>query len=233
MNKFIIIVLLFATLGFAQTKNIAVSYGLTIEKEAGLFDGTSLYKPLVEKAMVDCRKLKFQLIITNDISKFYKEQMLSDDSNFTSNVVALAMAYYSGIIYSMKDKILEQHNLLGDNIFSSTSLKASWVLTSETKLIGDYLCYKATSIYRVTSGEKVFSHPVTAWYCPQIPFSFGPIGYGNLPGLILELQVRNVVYGIKNIDIDSELNFDANFLKKIKILNDKELNEAYVKLDGF
>jgi GLPGLI family protein len=107
------------------------------------------------------------------------------------------------------------------------------VLTNETKLIDNYLCYKATNIYKVTNDIKTFLHPVIAWYCPQIPYRYGPNGYSNLPGLILELQVRNVVFGAKVIKLDSELDFDLKFLDKIKILRGKEVDDAYEKFNGF
>jgi GLPGLI family protein len=100
-------------------------------------------------------------------------------------------------------------------------------------LIDNYLCYKATNIFTVNNGEKIFNHPVIAWYCPKLPYPYGPIGYGNLPGLILELQVRNVVYGAKSIQINSNLRFDSKSLDKIKVLNEKELEAAYNNLNDF
>ena len=72
--------------------------------------------------------------------------------------------------------------------------------------------------------NKVFNHPVIAWYCPKLPYAFGPNTYGNLPGLILELQVRNVVYGVKKIDLNSDLTFDTAFLAKKTIITEEELN---------
>jgi GLPGLI family protein len=133
----------------------------------------------------------------------------------------------------LKDKILFQKEILGDNIYGEESLKSNWILTNETKLIDNYLCYKATNIFTVNNGEKIFNHPVIAWYCPKLPYPYGPIGYGNLPGLILELQVRNVVYGAKSIQINSNLRFDSKSLDKIKVLNEKELEAAYNNLNDF
>ena len=104
-------------------------------------------------------------------------------------------------------------------------LKSNWQLHDETKFIGDYLCYKATNVYRVENEVRVFNHPVVAWYCPKLPYNYGPNGYSNLPGLILELQERNVVFGATKIDLDSDLDFDAEFLKTVKTISEEDLNK--------
>lgn len=85
-----------------------------------------------------------------------------------------------------------------------------WELSTETKKIGQYTCYKATwlkvdnkidmgSIFgrrgrgnekkdSINTKEDVKKVLVTAWYSPQIPVSSGPDSYYGLPGLILELN---------------------------------------------
>ena len=89
-----------------------------------------------------------------------------------------------------------------------------WVMGSETKQIGQYLCFKATAKKVSTavefgpprrgdseekpdsSKEKEEETPVemvevTAWYTMQIPVSQGPGEYWGLPGLILEVIAGN------------------------------------------
>lgn len=67
-------------------------------------------------------------------------------------------------------------------IFNNTYLE--WQLTQEEKIINGYKTYKATR----SSGD------VFAWYTPSIPVSFGPKGEYGLPGLILELEIGNIVF---------------------------------------
>ncbi|MFY0603800.1 MAG: GLPGLI family protein [Flavobacteriaceae bacterium] len=84
-----------------------------------------------------------------------------------------------------------------------------WELGTETKKIGEYVCYKATmtivnndfdwTVFRrnrnnskkdstnTEKKEKVRTKFVTAWYTPQIPVSNGPAEFWGLPGLILEI----------------------------------------------
>lgn len=233
MNKIIVILILYAAVGYSQGKNVMVAYGLIIEKETGLFDNNAVLKNMLEKSILESKKLTFQLIITENGSKFYSEANLENDSALGLKGFIYGMAHYSGTVYTLKEKLLFQKDLLGKNIYTREDLKDNWLLTNETKLIDNYLCYKATNSYTVNNGSKIFSHPVIAWYCPKLPFPHGPVGYGNLPGLILELRVRNTVYGAKNIKLDSDSNFDIKDFEKIKILNQKQLEEAYDKLNGF
>lgn len=233
MKIFLIILILSTTLGYGQGQNVVITYGLQIEKEQGLFDNNATLKSFLEKSIVDAKKLTFQLIITENGSKFFNEEMLDSDIASPSQRFTLAMANYMGIVINLKEKLLFQKEMLGENIYAEEDLKNNWILTNETKLIDKYLCYKATNVYTVLNGSKIFSHPVIAWYCPKLPFPYGPVGYGNLPGLILELRVRNTVYGAKNIKLNSDSNFDIKALEKIKILDKKQLEEAYYKLNDF
>lgn len=93
---------------------------------------------------------------------------------------------------------------IDDDLFHNTVIKEmkypDWKLTNETKKIGNYLCYKATSSFKTGTDEKSFTFPLIAWYCPQIPLEYGPKAYGGLPGMILELQERNIVYGVTKIE---------------------------------
>lgn len=227
----------FAILTFAinygQENNIYVEYGAVIQNEPELFKTNTVMRNLFENAMLNCNKVTFELIITKKGSKFFIKENLDIGNNKSALGFTMAMLNYSGIVYSLNDKLLIQNSLLGDNIYLESDLKNNWVLSNETKLIDNYLCYKATNTYKVTSKIKTFEHPVTAWYCPKLPYQYGPNGYGNLPGLVLELQVRNVIFGVKIIKLDSELDFDFNSLNKIKKLNDTELDKAYEKFNDF
>lgn len=90
-------------------------------------------------------------------------------------------------------------------IISMNQNNTNWVLTDETKNIGEYLCYKAQ--------KQVGGKNYTAWYTEQIEFPYGPISINGLKGIILELYNE-----------DETVNFIFE-----KFENTKEFIEPYIK----
>jgi GLPGLI family protein len=101
-------------------------------------------------------------------------------------------------------------------------------------MIDGYLCYKATSVLVRNNGvHGLFKFPIIAWYTPAIPIPFGPLGYGNLPGLILELQERNILYGITKIKLNHKIDFNKSILYKPsigKIISSEELSSKIAEM---
>jgi len=110
----------------------------------------------------------------------------------------------SGSLYfkNLKEKrFVSKTEIMGKTFLIKDSIpNYQWQLTSETKNIGNYTCYKATftqevenMMMTVENGEtkqtkKSETITTTAWYTPQIPISNGPTIYHGLPGLILEIN---------------------------------------------
>jgi GLPGLI family protein len=87
--------------------------------------------------------------------------------------------------------------------------KFDWVMSSESKQIGNYLCFKAIATVptselvwfdfswgdlQAPSSEAQGTIPMTAveaWYTLQIPIGHGPAEYWGLPGFILEVSAGN------------------------------------------
>lgn len=213
--------------------NPYVEYKVQINDEENLFKDNDFLRDIFLKAIKNDSKVNFGLLINSNSSKFYNLSSLNSEDSFDEEKIVLSFSNYSGIVFNYNDSIFKQSSLLGKNIYSKEPSKKNWELHNDTKLIDNYLCYKATTIYKVSNGEKIFNHPVTAWYCPALPYKFGPNGYGNLPGLILELQVRNVLFGITKIDLKTDIELDLSSLKKAKILTEEELEKKLIEFNNF
>ena len=106
----------------------------------------------------------------------------------------IVSSYGSDILYkNIKDeRYTKQSDFLGKIFLIQDVIeKIDWKLHADTKNIGNYTCFKATTEKLVTdpfADEPTDeSRTITAWYAPQIPVSNGPVGFQGLPGLILEL----------------------------------------------
>lgn len=118
-----------------------------------------------------------------------------------------------GDIYknTKEGKMIESAEFFGKKFLITDKMEQpKWELGTETKKIGNYVCYKATMIKvdksfdfssfrrnrnnqkkdstKTEEKSKVRTLAVTAWYTPQIPVSTGPQDYWGLPGLILEIN---------------------------------------------
>lgn len=78
-----------------------------------------------------------------------------------------------------------------------------WKFINQSKNIGSYKVFKAVMEEEyVTRSDEHKKRKVTAWYCPDLPYFFGPLGYFDLPGLILELDKSGHRFVAKQIHIN-------------------------------
>ncbi len=134
-------------------------------------------------------------------------------------------------------KSLQSTEFMGKKfLISNDPDKIKWVMEKEQKMIGNYLCFKATakvpkpktmtSVWRKTENqndsikdstidESEGEHlTITAWYTPQIPVNHGPAQYGGLPGLILELTNDNTVMLCTKVVMNPEKRIQISEPKK-------------------
>ena len=83
--------------------------------------------------------------------------------------------------------------------------KLQWNLINEQKVINGYTCFKATQQKQLKLKKTDRTYLVVAWYCPAIPIGNGPKEFGNLPGLILELQDGKITFLASKIELESNL----------------------------
>jgi len=109
-----------------------------------------------------------------------------------------ASVYFKNI---KEKRFSNQTEIMGKRFLVKDKLpEYKWELSSETKNIGNYTCYKATFTEEVENIQMTFDIGeakeekkketiiTTAWYTPQISVANGPGNYQGLPGLILEIN---------------------------------------------
>ena len=186
------------------------------------------------KSMSD--HLEYTLVFDKEGSLFNLEPKMIDDLGYN---YARILAGDKILYQDLKDKTITYNNSdysltkKKNEFLLNDTIRTDWTLHNETKMIGNYQCFKATMNFETKNSKGTFQNPVTAWYCPQIPFGYGPNGYGTLPGLILELQVRDILYGAVKIDFNTIKNKVAKPTEGKKISKEefrKISSERYKKL---
>ena len=131
-------------------------------------------------------KIFLELKFNKTVSYFTKANLKKgDEFNLGEEGLSILIGYEE-LYYNLKDKLLFSDYR---EFLIKTPSNHNWNISSESKKIDNYLCYKATYTESYTARDgKTKERVITAWFCPELPYSFGPLEYNGLPGLILELE---------------------------------------------
>jgi GLPGLI family protein len=151
---------------------------------------------------------------------------------------------------------IQDQEFYGKRFLVSDSLQPmDWKLGSESKQIGNYMCFKATASipsdeltwYSFSWGKLRTSAPtadaadslatvpeiamtdVIAWYSPQIPVSHGPSEYWGLPGLILEVSAGDTTMLCTKLVINPSETIEIEAPDKGKEINKKDYQTTIVE----
>ena len=230
-------------LGQARYNSGRITYGVDIDIEplkelkssnkiGEQYLAEALMKVKQNAAAVTCI-LKFN----SNTAHFFAEEGLENDAGrgYKSALMHFGVdgPYYVDLT---KKEILQKSEAFGKTylVEEEFTSKQHWKISSESKQIGDYKVYKATTVKVVVNSKGTFESEVVAWFAPDIPFRFGPLGYGGLPGLILELEEKTkfpVRYFAERIDFGEE-KITIDVPSDEKRITAKELNNMYKKASG-
>lgn len=224
--KKITLILIFFLHYLVQSQTGIIEYELKIGENVS---ENVIKDKYIKSANEGASKLNFILEFNNLESQFYLENNLNN--NDRDSKLAIAMTDYDNVIYYNSKENIALYNNRDEKIFKKEEFLIKdtifdrWSFTNETKLIENLLCYKAEGTLTYFEGDREFKKKLTAWYCPELPYPFGPFSYGNLPGLILELNIGEVLFGVKKINI-SDKNISIKKPIKGKIIS----RDEYMKI---
>ena len=146
-----------------------------------------------------------------------------------------ASVYFKNI---KEKRFSNQTEIMGKRFLVKDKLpEYKWELSSETKKIGNYTCYKATFTEEVENKNAIFQDGksleevnketiiTTAWYTPQISVGNGPGKYQGLPGLILEINDGKKTIVCTKIILNPSKKISIQEPKKGKIVSQKKFLE--------
>ena len=165
----------------------------------------------VKELLIKQFEKTYNLTFNKEESVYKEEEALAPPQPSGMQIV-VAQVGGSDILYKnlKEERYTNQNDVFGKIFLIKDKLtKSDWKLESETKNIGDYTCFKATTTReqekrrpgtirinkeKDTDSDEEDQAPemetvtITAWYTPQIPVTTGPGNYHGLPGLILEVN---------------------------------------------
>lgn len=194
------------------------------------------FEKLMERFHKESKTITFNLKFKKHTSFFHIEDILANDDTTLGVFFTNSMVSKGNYLTNLKKKtVTREYKGFGDRslVTSKTKSISDWTLTKESKMIGKYKCYKATTStsYKSALGE-VITFEVIAWYAPQIPVKFGIKEYNNLPGLILELKDQRYTFYAHKISFVIESEIEIKPLKG-KTITEEEFLKQVEESSGF
>lgn len=196
----------FSLAATAQTKEGRVVYERVVQMPVRTF-GNNL-PPDVQAQLPKSRTMQYELLFTQEHSlwQFLPNAANDDQNTFAGGGVVIRMAGGSGdatyVNYAHGSRVDQRELFEKTVVVTDTVTKVQWKLSEETKPILTFTARKATgtsivSRPRMTMENGQFKRemvtdtvPVVAWYTTDVPVPAGPDFQGQLPGLVLELDIN-------------------------------------------
>lgn len=220
----IILFILLPTLTFAQENKGMIVYELTVDVHRNMTGDRERFKQYVPKTMSS----KYQLSFTPEASMF-KEYVNLDEEPEGGGRGRGRMRWFAGggtqgdmYLNFQEKRFVNSREFDGKKYLIKGEIdQTPWKITGKSREIAGYPCMQA--IYDDTLENKA----LTAWFTPNIPVSAGPGIYGQLPGLIIALDVNNgeQVYRPLMIAFEAPDSKDMEEPKKGKDITDEEFTE--------
>jgi len=182
---------------------------------------------------------KTYLLTFDKTTSLYKEEeKLAAPNPAQGGIIIESMGGSNILFKDVKNKTyISTKEIYGKKFLINDSLKAiDWKIEKETKMIGKYLCIKATYVKLIDDyddemkrKEKQKELLITAWYTPEIPISNGPSYYAGLPGLILELHEGKMHYVCTKLVLNPTKKTTIVAPKKGKKINQKDFEKIMKK----
>lgn len=197
-----------------------VEYGV-IKKEINQSSKEHTVNSYIDE--INNAELSFNLVFNQNESYFFEKDPKEASELSMGEKLNKILIGYKPYYFSNDDKTFL---FVYQDVIVSKKYKIEWKLLNETKQIDNYICYKAIYVEKFKNriGEDR-ERTITAWYCPELQFPYGPLDFNGLPGLILELEKNGNKYVVKNIQLEKEMSVpklkgkiitEEEYIKKLK-----------------
>ena len=204
----------------AQQKEGKVTYERTVQVQMRMQGMNDEMERMIPRTRTD----KFELNFANNQSLWKQAEQEDDNNSFSSGDggmhIQMVVAGSNDVLFNNFEtaKRVEQREFFDKKFVIEDSIRPlKWKMAGETKSILGHNCMKATAVSvsqrtmmnmdngKMERKEVSDTSNIIAWFATDIPVSAGPAEYqGQLPGLILEMDVANGRQTFKAIDISAK-----------------------------
>lgn len=261
MIKIIVKIVLWTTLLISSLLTAQNFQGIATYETKTIFEGSielggdtdPVMKKQIEESLKSAFEKKYQLMFNTTESLYQEEEKLEAPQQNSFGMV-MNVAGGGDVLYR---NIKDQQTIEEKEFFSKEFLviepleKLNWIVSEETKKIGQYNCMKAKLIFPVTQAQiesyekmkaKQEKNPtqfimlkepkeriVEAWFTMDIPVSHGPAEFWGLPGLIMEVQDGKTIYLCSKITLNPKEKFQIKKPKNGQKVSHDEYEEIVKK----
>lgn len=210
MKKIFLLFTLIPFLGFSQIQSGKILYKVSMDQTivdsvlstVEMPELKTYLKQAFEKNSKTVPYITYELDFNKNESLFYSHKSMGSDGGLDLEKTIKNIGpgkYY----LNLKEGIsLHEYEYVSTPFLVRFNYEdLDWKITQETKMINGYQCYKAVTQHTPDAGKE---WKITAWFAPKLPFQFGPLVYGGLPGLVLELQQSYYTFTATQIDLSKK-----------------------------
>lgn len=170
-------------------------------------------KPRAKALKEELDLMIFTLKFDQSMSSFEKNKTLYKNKHVHGVATILSGGRYSFFqTNGVKKESFIAREIGGRDYHVIKDYMYGWELLNETKKIEGYTAFKA--MLKIKNRRTGGFIEYKAWYTPEIPYPYGPIGFGGLPGVILQLRKGNLaIFTAKSLVLNN---------KNIKVLTPKK-----------
>jgi GLPGLI family protein len=270
--KKIILVLAFGAFGYLslqaqEFQGMAVYESKTSTADfksnfAGNREMTPEMQKSIEERMKGMFEKTFILYFDKSASIYKEEEKLEGPGQGGGMRWMSSMTGGGGTLYkNVKEKLyaVDKEFMGKEFLVKDSVVNYQWKMEGETRVIGGYNCFKATTVrpasktdfrnFRPKKEDPAAAKPadgekktnfmdnlempkdvtITAWYAPEIPVNQGPENYWGLPGLILEINDGKTVILCSKIVLNPKEKTVIKAPVKGKVISQKEYDETVIK----
>lgn len=207
--------------------------------------------PAQQQQIMDMMKRQmektFELIFDKTTSIYKEEVKLEQEAGSFGGMMFIGGALNGRQFKDVKNKTYARESeLMGKNFLIKDSLTTyNWKMINESKLIGNYLCFKAEATVKGSEMAMNFGRNqrnqsenkedkietkereivIEAWYTPEIPVNNGPADYWGLPGLIVEVKADRSTLSLVKVELNPKEKIVIKVPEKGKVVTKKEYDE--------